>query len=184
VNVVYEAKDILAFWFSERVKPLWFNSTPAFDEEIRQNYLDVYTAAQNGELSHWQATAPGSAALVIVLDQFPLNMFRGKAESFAGEFPALEVARHAINQGYDAQLEDQQKAFLYMPFMHSENMADQDLSVQLFEKAGLTENLRFAKHHRDIIRRFGRFPHRNAPLGRESTDAELEYLNSDEAFHG
>lgn len=179
-----EPEEILAFWFSERVKPLWFNSTPDFDEEIRQRYLDVYTAALNGELSHWLASAQGTVALVIVLDQFPLNMFRGTAESFAGERPALEAARHALTQGYDTQLDNQQKAFLYMPFMHSENAADQDLSVQLFDKAGLTENLRFAKHHREIIRRFGRFPHRNAPLGRQNTDAELAYLNSDEAFHG
>ncbi|MGD8567723.1 MAG: DUF924 family protein [Gammaproteobacteria bacterium] len=182
--MTYDPEDILAFWFSERVKPLWFNSTPDFDEEIRERYQDVYTAALNGELSHWQDTAPGSVALVIVLDQFPLNMFRGKAASFAGEQLAREVAHHAVNQGYDAQLEDQQKAFLYMPFMHSEDLADQDLSVQLFDKAGLTDNLRFAKHHRGIIQRFGRFPHRNAPLGRQSTDAEMAYLNSEEAFHG
>lgn len=182
--MMYEPKDILAFWFSEQVKPLWFNSTAAFDEEIRQRFLDVYQAALKKQLVNWGSTPQGSVALIIVLDQFPLNMFRGKAESFAGEKLAREVAGNAIEQGFDEQLEDEQKAFLYLPYMHSEDLSDQELSVQLFEKAGLKENLRFAKHHRDIVKRFGRFPHRNAALGRASSEAEIAYLNSDEAFHG
>ena len=122
--------------------------------------------------------------MVIILDQFPLNMFRGLAESFHGEAKAIEIAKYAIDQSFDDLLTDEQKAFLYLPLMHSENLVDQDLSVTLFEKAGLTENLRFAKHHREIVRRFGRFPHRNRILNRQSTEAELEYLASDEAFHG
>jgi uncharacterized protein (DUF924 family) len=176
--------DILDFWFSERVKPLWFNSTPEFDEEIRERYLSVYHAALNNELLPWQNTARGSVALIIVLDQFPLNMFRGKKQSFDGESLAIKVADNAVNQGFDEQLPDDHKAFLYMPFMRSEDLADQERSVQLFEAAGLQDNLRFARHHRDIVRRFARFPHRNAALGRTSTDAEIEYLNSKEAFHG
>ena len=176
--------NILDFWFSERVKPLWFNSTPEFDAEIRTQYLAVYYAALNDKIDEWEQSAEGCVALVIILDQFPLNMFRGLAESFHGEAKAIEIAKYAIDQSFDELLTDEQKAFLYLPLMHSENLVDQDLSVTLFEKAGLTENLRFAKHHREIVRRFGRFPHRNRIMNRQSTEAELEYLASDEAFHG
>ena len=176
--------NILNFWFSERVKLLWFNSTPEFDAEIRTQYLAVYYAALNDKIDEWEQSAEGCVALVIILDQFPLNMFRGLAESFHGEAKAIEIAKYAIDQSFDDLLTDKQKAFLYLPLMHSENLVDQDLSVTLFEKAGLTENLRFAKHHREIVRRFGRFPHRNRILNRQSTEAELEYLASDEAFHG
>lgn len=180
----WKPDDILAFWFSAAVKPLWFNSTVAFDEQIRERFMEVYQLALNYELAHWTDTATGSLALVIILDQFPLNMFRGKGESFAGEQAARQVATKAISRGFDQQLTDEQKAFLYLPFMHSENLADQDRSVQLFESAGLQENLRFARHHREIILRFGRFPHRNAPLGRVSSEAEINYLKSDQAFLG
>ena len=126
----------------------------------------------------------GCLALVIVLDQLPLNMFRGEAESFSTEAQSRDVARHAINQGFDAQLEIEQRAFLYMPFMHSEDLADQDLGIELFDQPGLETNLRFARHHREIVARFGRFPHRNDALGRESSAAEIEYLNSKGAFTG
>lgn len=176
--------DILTFWFSDSVKRLWFNSTPAFDAEIKAQFEDVYTAALAGNLSAWQNSADGCVALVVILDQFPLNMYRGLQESFGGEVKAREIAKDAIKNGFDGQIPDEQKAFLYMPLMHSENIADQDLSVSLFEAAGLKENLRFANHHRDIVRRFGRFPHRNKILGRPSTQEELDYLASTEAFHG
>lgn len=176
--------DILQFWFSEEVKPLWFNSTPEFDAQLKERYADIYHEALNGQLAKWQLTAEGCVALVVILDQFPLNMYRGLPESFAGEAKARDITREAVRKRFDQQIPDEQKAFLYMPLMHSENIADQDLSVQLFEAAGLTENLRFANHHRDIVRRFGRFPHRNKILGRTSTQAELDYLTSKDAFHG
>lgn len=178
------SNELLAFWFSERVKPMWFNSTPEFDEELRDKYLHTYQAALKGKLADWERTAQGALALVICLDQFPLNMFRGKAESFEGEEPSRQVAVRAIQQGFDQQIEGVQKAFLYMPFMHSEDLADQDYVVSLFSAAGLEDNLYWAKHHREIVRRFGRFPHRNAILGRESTPEEMVYLESDEAFNG
>lgn len=178
------ANQIVDFWFSEPVSRLWFNSTAAFDEQLRRDYFAVYTAAMHDRFSDWQDTALGVLALAIIFDQFPLNMFRGKPEAFASEARAVAVARHAIDSKLDQQLEDRQKVFLYMPFMHSESLTDQDLSVALFEAAGLKENLRFAKHHRDIVRRFGRFPHRNAILGRESRPEEIAYLASDEAFTG
>lgn len=175
---------ILEFWFSARCRPLWFNSTPEFDGEIAQRFEGVFYEALNDGLSGWQQSPEGCVALVIVLDQFPLNMFRSQPQSFSGEQKAREVARHAIANHFDAPLPDEQKAFLFMPFMHSENLDDQDQGVELFEKAGLKENLRFAKHHRGIIRRFGRFPHRNKILGRQSSQEELDYLSSDAAFLG
>jgi uncharacterized protein (DUF924 family) len=178
------AEQVIRFWFSEPVRPMWFNATPEFDARLREEYLQTYRAALNGELAHWTETAEGALALVICLDQLPLNMFRGQAESFAGEAPSREVAAAAISRGFEKLLSEEQKAFLFMPYMHSETMADQDRSVALFEQAGLMENLRWAKHHRDIVARFGRFPHRNAILGRESTAEERAWLASDEAFKG
>jgi uncharacterized protein (DUF924 family) len=181
---VTTADKLVAFWFSERVRPLWFKSTPEFDAELREDYLPTYRAALRGELAHWAETPEGALALVVCLDQLPLNMFRGEVESFAGEAPSREIAQTAIERGFDQSLDDAQKAFLYMPFMHSEELADQDRVLALFAQAGLTDNLHWAKHHRDIVARFGRFPHRNAILGRVSTPEELAYLASEEAFLG
>ena len=130
------------------------------------------------------ATADGALALVIVLDQFPLNMYRGEARAFATEALARQVADRALARGYDQELAAVEKAFLYMPFMHSENLMDQDRCVSLYEAAGLEDNLRFARHHREIVRRFGRFPHRNRSLGRSSTAEEEAYLSSKQAFLG
>jgi uncharacterized protein (DUF924 family) len=181
---IVSSQNVLEFWFSPRVRRLWFRSTPEFDQEIQDRFEDTWQAARKGELKHWEDSAKGALALVIVLDQFPLNMYRRQAESFATESQALAVAAHAIDQGWDSGLETVEKAFLYLPFMHSENLTDQDRSVELYEAAGLTDNLRFARHHREIVRRFGRFPHRNAALGRESTGEERQWLLSKEAFRG
>jgi len=184
IDIIVNTDDLLDFWFSERVAKLWFNSTPEFDQELRDKFMETYRTATLGHLDDWQETAKGALALVIIFDQLPLNMFRSKPESFATEENARHIAGMAVNKGFDQALTDRQKAFLYMPFMHSEDLGDQDRSVALYEKANLKDNLRFALHHRDIIRRFGRFPHRNFILGRESTKEELEYLASKEAFHG
>ncbi len=177
-------QEIITFWFSERVRPMWFRSTPEFDDEVRERFLETWQRAAAGGLEHWRQSAEGMLALIIVLDQFPLHMFRGKAESFSTADQALVVAAEAVVKGLDRELEYGQLPFLYMPFMHSEKLDDQNRSVALFEAAGLEENLRFARHHRELIRRFGRFPHRNAILGRPSTAEELDYLASKEAFHG
>lgn len=181
---IVSAEQLLDFWFSERVAKLWFNSTPAFDDELRERFASTYAAACRGELDDWRASATGALALVILFDQIPLNIFRGQAEGFATEAQARAVAEQAIARGLDVQLNGEQKAFLYLPYMHSENLADQDTSVDLFTRAGLDNNLRFARHHREIVRRFGRFPHRNAILGRESTPEEIAWLASKEAFKG
>ena len=178
------ATDILDFWYAEDMRAKWFASNPQLDARIKEKYEQVWDAAVRGELDAWLNQPDGCLALAIILDQFPLNMFRGSAKSFSSEQQAVAVAKHAIGLGYDQLIERAQVAFLYLPLMHSENLADQDLCVQLFSAAGLENHLRFAQHHREIVRRFGRFPHRNAILGRPSSAEELSYLNSKQAFLG
>ena len=176
--------DVVAFWFAPDVRPLWFAATPAFDDALRAHFLSTYRAVAAGQLMDWETTAEGALALVIVLDQFPLNLFRGQPESFATEAAARAVADRAIMRGFDQALPPEQRQFLYLPFMHSEALADQERSVRWYQQPGLEESLRFARHHRDLIVRFGRFPHRNAILGRISTPEERAYLASPGAFHG
>ncbi len=176
--------SILDFWFSERVRPLWFKSTPEFDAELRERFANTWQAAQRGELGAWEGSANGALALVIVLDQFPLNIYRGRPESFSTEAASREVARRAITLGFDTALDNSRRSFLYLPFMHSEALVDQEYSVRLFAQSGMEDALKWARHHRDIVQRFGRFPHRNAVLGRASSAAELAYLESEEAFRG
>lgn len=179
---MYQA--LVDFWFSEEASKHWFNSTSEFDERLQQEYEANWQQAKQGELDHWGETAIGSLALIILLDQIPLNIFRGKPDSFSTEAQSIVVARTAIDKGFDAELTIRQKAFLYMPFMHSEKLKDQALALELFDQPGLEGNLRFSKHHHDIVERFGRFPHRNEILGRESSPTEIEYLNSKQAFKG
>lgn len=180
----HDIQDLLDFWFSPRIGKHWFASTPALDDEIRQRYETLLQRAASGELDGWTASPEGALALVIVLDQLPLNMYRGQPAAFSTEQKAVAVARQAVTRGDDQRLPRERLLFLYLPFMHSEHLADQDQSVALFQRAGLSENLRFAEHHRGIVRRFGRFPHRNAILGRASSPEELAYLASPEAFKG
>ncbi|HRZ07925.1 MAG TPA: DUF924 family protein [Candidatus Competibacteraceae bacterium] len=182
-NMAYPT-DVVAFWFAPDVQPLWFAATPDFDERLRARFLTTYRAAAAGQLTDWDTTAEGALALVIVLDQFPLNLFRGQPDSFATEAAARVVADRAMAHGFDQALPPEQRQFLYLPFMHSETLADQERSVRLYQQPGLEDSLHFARHHRDLIARFGRFPHRNAILGRISTAEELAYLASPGAFHG
>ena len=179
-----KSADIITFWYLQRVKEQWFKSTPELDNEIHDKYYSLWKKAASGELDSWTSSAIGCLALTIILDQFPLNMFRGQAKSFSSAEKAIDVAKTAISQELDQQLTKEQKIFLYMPLMHSENLIDQDMAIELFELADLESNLRFAKHHRSIIKRFGRFPHRNIILDRESSEEEIAYLHSKEAFFG
>ena len=179
---MYQA--LVDFWFSEEASKYWFRSTRKFDQQLLESYGDSWQQAKQGELDHWGKTATGSLALVILLDQIPLNIFRGKPESFSTEAQSIEVARAAISRRFDHELPQRQKSFLYMPFMHSENLQDQALALELFDQPGLEDNLRFSKHHYGIVEQFGRFPHRNEILGRQSTLEEIEYLNSKQAFKG
>ena len=176
--------SIIEFWYSEKVKSKWFNSSIEFDKEIKSHYEDVWEDALRGEFSFWRDSAEGCLALAIILDQFPLNMFRGEVQSFSSEAVAVKVAKHAVENGLDKNIDEDKVSFLYMPLMHSENMDDQNLAVKLFEQAELVGNAKFAKHHRDIVKKYGRFPHRNKILDRESSKEEIEYLNSDSAFTG
>jgi uncharacterized protein (DUF924 family) len=177
-----DSQDILDFWFSPRVRPLWFAATAELDAEIRARFEPLWQQACRGELEAGMDSAEGALALVILLDQFPLNMFRGQAAAFASEGQAVAACKRALEQGFHHGLSEPQRLFLFMPLMHSENPEDQDLSLQLFEEAGM--DTRWPRHHRDLVRRFGRFPHRNAILGRPSTPEELDYLASDQAFKG
>ena len=177
-------EGVLAFWFSEWVRPQWFKATRALDEEIRTRFLQLWRAAADGELRSWATSPRGLLALVLVLDQFPLNMFRDRAESFSTEADAREFSHRAVELGWDGELSAEEKAFLYLPFMHSESLPDQERSVMLYQRAGLEEGLKWARHHRELVRRFGRFPHRNKALGRDTTPEEEVYLQSEDAFHG
>jgi uncharacterized protein (DUF924 family) len=169
-------EDILDFWFSERTRPLWFAKEPDFDEAIRRRFMMTFQAAAEGRLADWEKAPYSALALVIVLDQVPLNMFRHSPHAFSTEAEALRVAKAAVAQGFDCELTDEQKQFLYLPFMHSENREDQQRSVALFAAAGLKDALQYAIGHKEIVDRFGRFPHRNRILGRESTPEEIEFL--------
>ncbi|MDH3354425.1 MAG: DUF924 domain-containing protein [Chromatiales bacterium] len=175
---------IIDFWFSESAKDYWFNSTPELDAQLRDRFIDTWLAAAEEKFTTWEESPQGALALAIILDQLPLNIFRGKPLTYATEAQARNISRVAIEKGFDKELTDEQKCFIYMPFMHSEDMADQKRSVELFDQPGLEESLRFAKHHHDIVQRFGRFPHRNEILGRHSTQDEMDYLASPEGFHG
>jgi uncharacterized protein (DUF924 family) len=181
-----DIQDLLAFWFSQRMRPHWFASTPTLDSEIRARYEGLWQRGAAGELDDWMDTPEGTLALAIVLDQLPLNMYRGRPASFATEAQAIAVAKAAIAHGHDDEIGrmfgNEYLMFLFLPLMHSENPGDQERSVELFRAAGL--DTRYPEHHRGIVRRFGRFPHRNAILGRASSQAELDYLASAEAFKG
>jgi uncharacterized protein (DUF924 family) len=178
-----EFAEVINFWFSEPVKSMWFSSTAEFDVQLKHQYESLWEFACAREVDDWQMHAKGALALVIVLDQFPLNMYRGSPLGYSSEAQARDVSRLAIQQEFDKNLHGPERSFLYMPFMHSEDIEDQNLSVSLYESGQLESNLRFARHHQEIIRRFGRFPHRNKVLGRESTKEEVRYLNSKEAFN-
>lgn len=178
------ANEIIDFWYCDRIKKQWFVSTLELDQEILGKYGDLWETALAGDLDDWLSEPNGCLALIIVLDQFPLNMFRGTAKSFLSESKSIEVAKVAVSQHFEQKLDKDKLAFLFMPLMHSENILDQELSVSLFKQHDLQSNLRFAEHHRAIIRKYGRFPHRNSILGRNSTEAEIKYLESSEAFKG
>ena len=178
------SQEIVDFWFSDEVSKLWYRSTPKFDQLLTDRFEETWQQASRGELDQWMDTAIGCLALVILLDQFPLNMYRNSALSFSTEAKSREVVRIAIDRGFDKTLPAEQRSFMYMPFMHSESLEDQDLALQLFDQPGLEGNARFSHHHRAIVEKFGRFPHRNEALGRDSSAAEIEYLNSKQAFTG
>lgn len=169
------AAAVVAFW-TEAGPEKWFARDDAFDARFRARFLDDHMAAAARGREHWLTTAEGALALLLLLDQFPRNCFRGTAHSYATDPLARHYAMRAIEEGLDLQLVPKLRAFLYLPFEHSEDSLDQERSVAMFDVLGDKEYLQYAETHRDIIRRFGRFPHRNAVLGRIPSPEELDYL--------
>lgn len=169
-----DAADVVRFW-RDAGPARWFRKDEAFDAQFRERFLALHERAAAGELDHWAADAQGALALLILLDQFPRNAFRGSARRYASDVQAQRIARAPLAQGLDVQVPPELRHFMYLPLMHSENAADQELSVARTAALG-GEPHRFALHHRDLIGRFGRFPHRNELLGRASTDEELQFL--------
>lgn len=166
--------DVVAFW-REAGPKRWFGKDEAFDAAFRDRFLAAHEAAAAGALQDWAASADGALALLLLLDQFPRNAFRGTARVYATDAQARQVADAAIAAGHDLRVDAALRQFFYLPFMHSEDLADLDRCIELNTALG-GESLRFARHHRDIVARFGRFPHRNPVLGRPSTPEEERFL--------
>lgn len=167
---------ILEFWFDEIPPAQWWKKDAAFDRMVAERFGDVHAQAARCELFEWRAGAAGRLAEVIVLDQFSRNMFRDTPGAFACDGTALALAQEAIAAGAEQALRPVERSFLYMPFMHSESLRIHEMAVRLFERNGIADNLEFELRHKAIIERFGRYPHRNAVLGRESTPDEIEFL--------
>jgi uncharacterized protein (DUF924 family) len=175
------AEDVLRFWFTELQPQDWFSGAAEVDEAIRSRFSQLYQALQASPLLPSSLDARALLAGVIVFDQFPRNLFRKSAGAYATDARALELARHAVATGKDRSLQKQERHFLYMPFMHSEDRAMQAESVRLFTEIS-EDGLKWARHHQGIVERFGRFPHRNAILGRASTPEEIEFLKTEPSF--
>ena len=172
-----QATEIVAFW-RDAGREKWFERDETFDAELDRRFHAAHLAAARGEYESWLASAEGALALLILLDQFPRNCFRECAHSYATDGLARHYAHRAIAEGFDLQVGTELRMFFYLPFEHSEAMADQEYAMELFAKIGDDELMQYAVLHRDLIARFGRFPHRNEALGRESTREEIEYLAS------
>lgn len=182
-----KAIQVLDFWFGSpddpnhgKPKANWFRSNPEFDREIHTCFGQVYEQAARGDLDSWQESPQTCLALILLLDQFPRNLFRGQPEAFATDWQALSTANYAIAQGYDRDLLPVQRWFIYLPFEHSESLEDQRRSVELFQQLSNDPDsfsaIEYAMRHLEVIEKFGRFPHRNGILGRPSTPAEKQFL--------
>ncbi|WP_313482666.1 DUF924 family protein [Acinetobacter variabilis] len=169
-------QDILDFWFSPETQPNWFAKSDQFDQSLKEKFGDILEQASKAELWSWRKNADGRLAEIIVLDQFSRNIFRDTPRAFAQDSLALALAQEAISQDLDKQLSPEQRSFLYMPFMHSESKLIHEFALKLFQRLGNPENLEYEIKHKIIIDRFGRYPHRNQILGRESTEEELSFL--------
>ena len=172
-----DPEDVLGFWRSAG-PTRWYNKDQDFDNEVRERFGVVHEAAARGALNGWQETPESALALVIVLDQFPRNIFRNDLRAYATDGAARAVARRAINRGFDTKVSEIDRRFFYLPFMHSEDLADQERCIGLCRASNDEEGLRYADLHADIIRRFGRFPHRNPVLGRRTTPDEQAFLDA------
>lgn len=171
-----KSADVVTFWTKAGPKA-WFKKSKVFDAKIRRRFGALHFAASRGELWDWAQTPEGALALLLLLDQFPRNLFRGSPHAFATDPLARQVARAAVDRGFDTQVDPELRQFFYLPFEHSELLADQDHGVALCETSGDADLVKWARIHRDIIARFGRFPHRNASLGRTISEAEQAFLD-------
>ncbi|MGO4386893.1 DUF924 family protein [Microvirga sp. 2YAF29] len=175
------ADEVLAFW-REAGPEKWFSKDEAFDQTCRDRFLPTYEAAARGDLNEWELTPEGALAVILLLDQFPRNMFRAQRETYKTDPVAVMVADRAIERGFDHKVEPEFRRFFYLPFMHSESLQAQERSVTLNESLN-EDSAKWARHHRDIVTRFGRFPHRNVILGRETTPEEEAFLQEND-FRG
>jgi uncharacterized protein (DUF924 family) len=176
-------ESVLGFWFGELTQEQWFRSTPELDAAMAARFGHALAAAREGAFDEWAGAPDGALALLLLLDQLPRNIHRNSALAFASDPKARAVARAAVAAGFDRQVPPERRGVFYLPFEHSEDMADQDRSVALFAALGEPVQLDYARRHRDVIARFGRFPHRNPWLGRESTAEEIAFLaGRDEPF--
>ncbi len=174
-----QAGEVLAFWFGETRPRQWFAKDPAFDALVRDRFIGFTRQAIGGELTEWRAKAPSALALVLLLDQFPRQIWRDTAMAFAGDPQALELSLLAVEQGWlEAEPEQARRQFWLMPQMHSEDLSVQEAALSLFERFCDPRTIDFARRHRDVIARFGRFPHRNAALGRVSSAEELTFVQT------
>ena len=171
-----DAQAVLDFWFEALTPSQWFKKDSRLDRTITERFSELHAKAARCECYAWRESALGRLAEVIVLDQFSRNIYRDDARAFAADSLALVLAQEAVASGADTALSNDQRAFLYMPFMHSESAVIHEVAMQLFDQPGLEHNLDFEIRHKAIIDRFGRYPHRNKPLGRASTDEELAFL--------
>ena len=171
----FDRHEVVQFWVDAGAGS-WFRKDAAFDDRFREKFATVHEAAVRGDLDDWLANAEGALALLILLDQYPRNSFRGTARMFATDEEALDVAKRAIASGFDTMVEPTLRLFFYTPFIHSERIENQDRALELYAQLG-GDTARHAHVHRDIIVRFGRFPHRNALLGRETTAEEQQFLD-------
>ena len=174
--------DVLDFWFKELTFKDWFSGSAYLDQKIKTRFEKTLEEASRGELSSWRKTPRGRLAEIIVLDQFSRNVYRNTPGSFAQDKMALILSQELVQAGFDKDLSPEEKSFAYMPFMHSESRVMHEEAVKLFHQPGLENNYKFELLHKEIIDRFGRYPHRNAILGRESTAEEVEFLKTHKGF--
>ncbi|QEA39418.1 DUF924 domain-containing protein [Pistricoccus aurantiacus] len=173
-----QEQSVLSFWFEELAPRQWFAKSTKLDRRIDERFGALWQRAAQGELWGWRGSPGGRLAEIIVLDQFSRNIHRDTPQAFQQDVAALILAQEAVAQGADRQLDAPQKAFLYMPYMHSESLAVHDEALRLFDQPGLEDQLHYEHRHREILEKFGRYPHRNAILGRESTKEELAFLKT------
>jgi len=174
--------EVLKFWFEELTPEDWYSGKPEVDEKIRTRFSGLHADLMAAQPPEIMSDPLSALASVIVFDQFPRNIFRRQRAAFSSDDLALLVARNALDRGFEAGMSDPQKQFLYMPFMHSEVLADQERCVDLFKSLGSEEGVKYAVEHRDIVARFGRFPHRNRVLGRATSEDEAKFLEEHQGY--